>query len=85
MQFQFHTGSIKANKKSRKIFRAIRFNSTLVRLKQKKLIADELANQFQFHTGSIKAPCFQQIIVNRSKFQFHTGSIKARSRLGIPI
>ena len=54
-QFQFHTGSIKSLMFMATQGNVKRFNSILVRLKDRLLTAGyKCRNKFQFHTGSIK-------------------------------
>src|SRR5579884_1630331 len=57
------------------------FNSTLVRLKCRRLQEDRRpARPFQFHAGSIKAAYAAYAYARDAEFQFHAGSIKGRPR-----
>jgi len=55
----------------------IGFNSTMVRLKQSRLVEHiKVSKMFQFHNGSIKTGQAEEIELYKGGFQFHNGSIK---------
>ena len=58
------------------------FNSKMVRLKVKILVADLLtAYEFQFQNGSIKSRSNEKLEAGVDLFQFQNGSIKSYARL----
>ena len=80
VSFQFHIGSIQADRASQSDLQGNRFNSTLVRFKPAGgQILPVGAGAFQFHIGSIQAFLDQATKLTQSPFQFHIGSIQAES------
>ncbi len=74
--FQFHNGTIKRTPLIFAIRRERYFNSTMVRLKDRRIFFRYSAFSFQFHNGTIKSESLGQKRLEAIIFQFHNGTIK---------
>ncbi len=77
--FQFHIGTIKSNLRNSRLLIDRHFNSTLVRLKARKLGVQSINFcKFQFHIGTIKSRPLYKGYSTLPTFQFHIGTIKRK-------